>query len=60
MTAAAWADTLENNLEVIDREAALLSFIILPSNFPSFPASSIFKAKNFVNIIFAKFYLYII
>jgi len=50
MDAATWAKTLEGNYVSIDREAGLISFLLLPSNFPSFPASSIFKAKNFVNI----------
>jgi hypothetical protein len=53
MSVVTWATTLEDNYVPIDREAGLLSFLVLPSNFPSFPPGSVYKAKSFViNYIF--------
>ena len=43
-----WANSLDQNLRAIDREADLLSNLILGSNFPMFPIATVFKANAYV------------
>ncbi len=48
MTTKEWADTLDANMRAFDREADLLSNLILGSNFPMFPMATVFKANGVV------------
>jgi len=48
MSVKAWSETLDANLVALDREADLLSNLVLGSNFPMFPMMTVFKANAYV------------
>jgi hypothetical protein len=48
MSTREWAESLDANMRAFDREADLLSNLILGSNFPMFPMATVFKANAFV------------
>lgn len=55
MTVGKWAETLDNNLAPIDREADLISALMVFSNFPSKPALAVYKASTYLQTAIAAY-----